>query len=217
MKDFLTVGFCGVAGSGKTTLAQSMLLSRGCLSDRITLKPPHYPTARIMRFASPLKDGLAIMGITKEKQPDLYRKTAQILGTDLIRAHNPDHWVDYFQYNVEKGHFREGTIILIDDVRFANEASLCNLLFYVHPCGFVPSPLVEGRENHPSEEFARDIIAPAQTVATRGELKPITGVDALGNVRQVWVVANTKDEIPATSALISSFILAEHDRRWPPT
>jgi hypothetical protein len=117
----LLIGFCGVAGAGKTFAAAHLV--RMHAFDRI-------------RFAGPLKDMMRALGLTeaeiegdgKERPSDLLagktpRHAMQTIGTewgrDLI---DPDLWVRAWGRAADKA-LAEGRPVVVDDVRFANEAA----------------------------------------------------------------------------------------------
>lgn len=86
------------------------------------------------------------MGITKETTPDLYRRGLQYVGTDLCRAANPDHWVNLFRAMLRSSSCNP--IIICDDIRFSNEASLCDLLFFILRLSPNGSPITPNQD-HP--------------------------------------------------------------------
>jgi len=103
------IGFFGVARAGKSTaarLAADTLIRSG-------------KNAVVRSFAGPIRDGLAEMGILKDTYPTLYRKAAQLIGTELCRDEDPDWWIN--QMNAAVSKLPEDTIVLIDDCRFDNE------------------------------------------------------------------------------------------------
>lgn len=103
------IGFYGVAQAGKSTaahMAAEMLRNKG-------------HKVAIRSFAGPLKEGLAEMGIHKDKTPDLYREAAQYMGTEICRSYDDNWWVNQMKHTVDT--MGDDTIILIDDCRFANE------------------------------------------------------------------------------------------------
>jgi hypothetical protein len=103
------VGLIGPFGVGKTALAHA--LQRSYNRDR--------NVSVVLHFADPIKMGLSSMGITKERTPTLYRKTAQFVGA-AARAFNPDFWVEQFEFFAERS-ARGYAYVLVDDVRYHNE------------------------------------------------------------------------------------------------
>jgi hypothetical protein len=97
------IAFIGKTGAGKTTAAQIMVERFGY--ERLS-------------FAAPLK---VMLGTTTD------RKRLQEFGTEVVRAYEPDAWVNLFLAEVERreaggtselGHPR----FVVDDCRFPNEA-----------------------------------------------------------------------------------------------
>jgi len=110
-------GICGCARVGKTTVAR-------IISEKLTSQGKK---CLLLSFASPLKDGLGIMGITKEENYDLYRHLAQYIGTNCIRDKYPDWWVNLMEKNIASSRkHNEDVVIVIDDIRFRNELELLN-------------------------------------------------------------------------------------------
>lgn len=113
----LVIGLCGKAGSGKGEV--SKILSK------------HYSTY-VLPFAKPLKEMAKSFGWDGQKD-EKGRKFLQLLGTEIGRAYNNNHWVDCWKREADKalrsfdnpfgpGEARETyQIIIADDVRFDNE------------------------------------------------------------------------------------------------
>jgi nucleoside-triphosphatase THEP1 len=107
----ILIGIAGRSGAGKSTLA-SMLASK--------LKTAGYDT-EVRGFADPIKAMLQVVGI--EKGNPAFRQAAQTLGTEWGRhGMHADFWTDYF---VQRFEASSADIIVMDDVRFNNEAALC--------------------------------------------------------------------------------------------
>lgn len=119
----LVVGLCGLAGSGKSTVAEML---------RRELHESYRLGVEIIPFAKPLKDGLAAMGIVKGLNPDLYRDAAQRLGTDIVRRRHPNWWCDEFNKAVQSS---TADVVIADDVRFKNERDTIfyrgGMIFYI--------------------------------------------------------------------------------------
>lgn len=103
----MIVSFAGLARAGKTTAAD--ILHR--IAEARGVEVVRLP------FAAPLKDGLAMMGIHKDRHPDLYRKAAQVLGTDIVRAYDDGWWVRQWQEALPN----HPCLVIADDARFDNE------------------------------------------------------------------------------------------------
>lgn len=119
----MILGFCGLAGSGKSTAAQMVV--------------DFEPDCARVRFAGPLKAMMRALGLTeaeiegdrKETPCDLLggrtpRYAMQTIGTewgrDLI---SPDIWVAAWRREVARLRAAGVRHIVVDDVRFVNEAS----------------------------------------------------------------------------------------------
>lgn len=132
-KNGFVVGLRGISGVGKTYL-MNKVIERGIYTpDRKSL----YPVLPVS-FSGPLKRGLETMGITKKDFPVLFRQAAQILGTEVVRRYIPDFWVQRFAEEIESldmiyrySYPRRPFIVISDDVRFRNEAAVCNLTIYI--------------------------------------------------------------------------------------
>jgi len=121
------VGFTGPAGVGKSTLAS--------VFDYFFAQQGQ-PVLRIS-FAWFLKSFLRNnLGITKETDPELYRKLAQQIGTELLRNEvtprfHVDKLLDYVLTASEK--VKLPPVVIIDDVRFPNEVTILDYLFLPVP------------------------------------------------------------------------------------
>lgn len=119
----MLVGLAGPIGSGKSSVATHLHLEHGW----------HAPVA----FADPLKDGIcAMFGITREqleqiKRAELelvpgvpLRRALQTLGTEWGRSLSGDIWVEAMRKRINRlVLWQELPGIVIDDVRFENEAA----------------------------------------------------------------------------------------------
>lgn len=131
------IAFAGLARSGKT---------RSCDLMEKWAKDNGYRVVR-MSFAGPLKDALKRAGITKEKNPSLYREVAQRWGESRRDPEyrpgvtGPDYWVMKTLHRLielaEDEHARylradragtpavwKETLVLFDDVRYENECRM---------------------------------------------------------------------------------------------
>lgn len=140
----MNIGLIGKYGSGKTTAANYLIEQFGYVK---------YSLADPMRQIC--KD---IFGIESKTDPR-YRRIMQKLGTDWFRSEDPDVWVRHLRKRVAN----ESKSVVVDDVRFLNEAKAlldngwmliyleCPLEVRMQRCvnrdgHFDPSTL-----NHPSE------------------------------------------------------------------
>lgn len=141
------IAIYGKATAGKTTLAEA-------LDDHITDQ-----FVEIARFAGPLKDGLAEMGITKEETPELYRQAAQYIGTEIVRSYDVNWWVNLMAQAIELASVWDDgdDYFIIDDLRFPNELEWCEMNGFltvkieVSPITQVDRGMTEERMTHPSE------------------------------------------------------------------
>ena len=117
------IGFRGLAGAGKTTLANHL---HSLLRDSV-----------IRPFAGPLKHVVEhSLGFDKETHPDLYRVCCQALGHGA-RTVDPNIWVTHWKKGlatIADAYFPGcgPRWIFVDDVRYPNEADCCDLLFFIH-------------------------------------------------------------------------------------
>ena len=165
----IIIGCAGLAKAGKTTLCE--------LIEKEIRKGSYRLEVFRWSMAGRLRIGLKVLGVTKEKTPDLYRKMAQSIGTDMLR--NPkyseesdtDWWVNLVRQdfkdiaegveNIQEiiGQKRspDDVVILVDDVRFPNEVSLIKswggLVLFVDRCDELPEPDAPWRD-HISEQMA---------------------------------------------------------------
>jgi energy-coupling factor transporter ATP-binding protein EcfA2 len=155
------IGIAGPSGSGKTTLAER-------LQERIALD-----SAR-MSLADPIRGMLRSLGLTAaelttgKNTANRFGHTArymlQTLGTEWGRQQiAPDLWVTVLAERVAACH---APIVLVDDVRFGNEAAwvrshgnLIHLETHGAPVGSFSSHVSE----FPIAREAADIVAPVYT------------------------------------------------------
>jgi len=114
------LGVAGRARAGKTEF---------CLHAAKTIVNKSYGLPRLLNFAGPLKEAAKILGVEREERPELYRNILQVIGTDIIRAEEPNWWCKMMdvhlcraQQDEKNGIGKRGEIfVLIDDIRFMNE------------------------------------------------------------------------------------------------
>lgn len=118
----MIIGFCGLAGAGKSTAALHLVEAAG---------------AQRVRFAGPLKDMMRALGLTdrevdgdlKERPCDLLggktpREAMQTIGTEWGRDMiSPDLWVGAWSRRAAPLLAEGVSLIVADDVRFLNEAA----------------------------------------------------------------------------------------------
>jgi hypothetical protein len=133
----IVVAFAGLARGGKTTAAN--FLAQWCLE--------HGLTPVVCSFASALKKAAARVGIDKERNPELYRKTLQRWGESRrnplyrLGRTGPDYWVKRVRRSLTKSLADEAStyaalcetgkeidyaqvVYIFDDMRYMNEVAL---------------------------------------------------------------------------------------------
>lgn len=173
----VVIGFTGLARSGKTTAAR---IFKDVLYENLEESLPTRDLyIEIMSFAGPIKDGLQTMGITKDKNHDLYRFIAQTIG-GKCREVKDEWWADVLQDKISErfsgNHLNPG-IVLIDDVRYLNEVSMIQqlggYLFHIDASsritGWQDSPMYQ----HESETLAREC---SESIHKHGIFTHMSGV-----------------------------------------
>jgi len=124
------IGLAGPAGVGKSTVARAL-----CALSGVAGLPPF----RRHRFAGPLKDMLIALGLTSEQVDGGEKETPCVLLADATprqamrslgdwgRSHAVDFWVHPTMARVERD-LQAGLGVVVDDVRFDNEARAISLL-----------------------------------------------------------------------------------------
>lgn len=128
MNDYKIIGLAGRKQSGKTTLAKEfekrgwvrMAFADSVKELALKLDPTVF-------CAGPVADGYWTLSELVErwgwdlcKQEDDVRRFLQVVGTELGRAFDKDIWVDKLAQRLYR--LPAGTKVIIDDVRFQNEA-----------------------------------------------------------------------------------------------
>lgn len=118
----ITLLIAGQARVGKTTAANYIA--------NLAKKQEYKPI--ILPFAQAIKDEAAANGLTKENNPEEYRKFCQSIGEGR-RKENPDHWINMFKekwlelHNKDKeaaqstAKIWKETVVIVDDCRYLNE------------------------------------------------------------------------------------------------
>ncbi len=119
------IAFGGVARAGKTTAASA--------ASEVVFEMGMTP--RMMSFAQDLKAAAARIGLTKDGNPDKYRKTLQRWG-ESRRAKDQDFWVKRTEKRLLAAAVKEKNlyaklgsgwseeVLLFDDLRYPNEVDL---------------------------------------------------------------------------------------------
>jgi len=110
------IGIHGKARSGKTTAANHLIAQYGFMR---------------MSFADALKEaahlifGISMVELYSDKKSEFTRDVLQKLGTDCCRTLDPGVWVNAMDRKLrELNKFKPHSKIVIDDVRFFNEAEM---------------------------------------------------------------------------------------------
>jgi hypothetical protein len=168
------IGLTGFAGSGKSTVANYLVEAHGftrlsfaaalkkmlrtldpILSAKVlvgtTFGDPDFTISPI-RLSDLTKRGWREQEIKDSQHGDEYRRLLQVLGTDCIRAVDPEFWVNaaVAQMTDEDGKY------VFDDVRFPNEAAVIKGygpegLWNIHRQGY------EAVNGHASEQHAGEM------------------------------------------------------------
>lgn len=146
----------GRAGAGKDTFAGYLKETLEALDQNVL----------ITHYADPLKQ-LCRDWLNWDGQKDEYgRALLQRVGTDMIRKHDPDFWVEYTS-SLLKYLEGEWDTVIIPDTRFPNEVLIPKQKFpnavYIHidrPDGFV-NHLTGALREHISERALPSTEAPA--------------------------------------------------------
>src|SRR5690606_29478942 len=126
------IAFCGPRGTGKTTLADYLVKLHGFTRcslaapiKRIIAEAPQDSHERhqfLLRWGRELFPGSIVLqarfateaarALAAERDPG---RRAQLLGTEVGRALDPEVWIRYLLTHLPDGH------VVVDDVRFRNE------------------------------------------------------------------------------------------------
>lgn len=166
MAGMKVIAISGHARHGKDTVAR--MLQEQLQRDEHTALITHY--ADLLKYIC--KTFFKWDGRKDEKG----RSLLQYVGTDVVRAKNPDYWVDFVSdiLNLFDGHW---DYVIIPDTRFPNEVNRLKErgLNAVHLRVIRPdfaSPLTEEQQAHPSET-ALDDITPDYCIYNTGDLEEL--------------------------------------------
>lgn len=151
---FKIIGLVGKLQSGKTTTA-------GMILDNLSGKP-----AVRTAFGNHLKEMILASGLCTAdelwgKKTDFSRLMLQKIGTEIIRKQvDPNFWIKKMleEINKWKDNNPEGITIIIDDVRFVNEAALVKMFNGTLIHIVRPTNEQEKEENKHLSETEQDVI-----------------------------------------------------------
>lgn len=164
MNNAVVIGLTGHARHGKSSVGDILVENHGFVKMSFAAE-----LKAMLRRVDPIIDGRSGMTLTEadiefngnenliKKEFPEYRRLMTTLGTEGIRAVDEDFWVRILQNRIRDHlNIRPGVPIVVDDVRFPNEAALFTAiigakteLWYVSRPGY---PFPEG--GHESEQWA---------------------------------------------------------------
>ena len=173
----MIVGFVGKKGSGKSTAAKFLEEEHGfCrhnFKDALIAELKHKmpETLREMVHAVALvSDGEWTVDRLFAEKPPIARALLQNYGTDVRRADDPEYWVDLWR---NFALVPDNKNIVVDDVRFENEAQAIRDMGGCLIRIMKNSPVVTEQDNHPSETEQDDIVVNHEIVVEKGDLKTL--------------------------------------------
>jgi hypothetical protein len=119
----MIIGLTGFAGSGKSEVAQyissTQRFLRANMKDGLVaeMKKNFPDLLREIALATDSKDANELF----KNKPPLMRALMQNYGTEVRRKDNPNYWIHKWADDVD-GLVRQGKNVVVDDVRFLNEA-----------------------------------------------------------------------------------------------
>lgn len=172
LTDMKILGMVGKLQSGKTTISRYLREREVEVGEYIF----------IFSFASLLKEMILKSGLcSKEelwnKKTDFSRLMMQKIGTDIIRDQiDPDFWVKKMKEKIkETKRYEPNSIIIIDDVRYKNEASFIKE-FKNSKLIRINRPSINSKSNHRSETEQDEIVVDftIENIGTLDDLKKIS-------------------------------------------
>jgi len=151
----IVVGLSGKARTGKSHLTRELFTAAEHLGWDVRTCP----------FAGPLKREAESKGFGKNDNPTGYRKYCQDQGAGK-RAEDPDHWVNLWLQDIKDLAVEElkadrPLLVLVDDVRYANEVAILRkysgtVAYVKHGNREIEDPNGDWRK-HESEAIANEI------------------------------------------------------------
>lgn len=144
VKDKVIVGISGKKYHGKDTIADYLV--KNFYFKKMTLAEP---VKEITKIAFRLNDSQVYDPLFKDAKLARYpyktpRELMQFIGTDCFRNAFPDIWLWNFLKRVDE---QENRLIVVPDIRFKNEADLCDFTIRVERPGLTYEKDVHSSEN----------------------------------------------------------------------
>jgi len=187
------VGLRGLAGAGKTTIQKHLYITAASRRTHVNGSAPFISK---YSMAQPIRECLAVIGVSKETHPEMYRKGAQWIGTELCRTEDPDWWIKRAKEHLKLTIVDD--VVVIDDIRFPNEADLCDLVFYIEP-EFPPLDL-GNHGQHASEQWNLSKEGRIDATIKNVHHKPSDAVDAILSHISTYLESKVHGGNPSTKS-----------------
>jgi hypothetical protein len=120
----MLIGLAGQIASGKTTAATYMLEKYGFVRTAFA-SPLKETMVSLFELSTNQVTDLAMKGVIDPRYGKTPRELMQLFGTECVRNHiHPDFWVMKMRWQLQRYKTSEVSRVVIDDVRFDNEADL---------------------------------------------------------------------------------------------
>lgn len=199
------IGLTGVAGAGKSTVA--------AIIQKAIAKNWSGSITAISPMAKPIKDACIALGLNKERDPDLYRATAQSIGQGLRELTAGEWWIQkqISKINGIVEHYQNPrTVVIIDDIRYVNEVEMVDrhfngILIHVTPgIKGARRELTSNQKFHDSEylgtRIEQEVLQAYNVSAVEGDEHhryPVL-VEAMGRKYRVLLNVGNEEEIIET-------------------
>ena len=160
------IGICGHIGAGKTTLATHIAERHGYVRTSFA-GAIREDIAAALAFldGDPTRYEYHLQRMNDRLTKELYRPMAQAYGTEYRRAEDPDFWTNRMRTLIESS-----PAVVIDDVRFPNEAAM--ILALGGTLVRVTRPRHTNESGHLSEQHVDNLPA-STTVLNDGDLSDL--------------------------------------------